>query len=44
MKKLTPFEEARQAFMTTDGRPRAIVTGEYALQVIEKLKRDQHAK
>lgn len=43
-KKLSPFEEARQAFLTPDGRPRGLVSGKYALEVIEKLKRRQNEK
>lgn len=42
--KLSPFEEARQAFLTPDGTPRGVVTGAYALKVIEKLKRRQNEK
>ena len=38
-KKLSPFEEARQAFLTPDGTPRGLVTGQYALEVIEDLNR-----
>ncbi len=37
-KKLSPFEEARQAFLTPDETPRGLVTGVYALKVIEKLE------
>jgi|GEM_PF-3491127 hypothetical protein len=43
-KKLSPFEEARQAFLTPDGTPRGLVTGVYALKVIEKIKRRQDEK
>lgn len=43
-KKLSPLEEARQAFLTADGTPRGVVTGAYALGVIEKLKRRQNGK
>ncbi|WP_430495710.1 hypothetical protein [Leuconostoc mesenteroides] len=43
-KKLSPFEEARQAFLAPDGTPRGLVTGVYALKVIEKLKRRQDEK
>lgn len=43
-KKLSPFEEARQAFLTPDETPRGVVTGAYALKVIEKLKRRQNEK
>lgn len=38
-KKLSPFEEARQAFLTSDGTPRGLVTGRYALEVIEELNK-----
>lgn len=38
-KKLSPFEEARQAFLTPDGTPRGVVDGRYALEVINKLER-----
>jgi len=37
-KKLSPFEEAIQAFLTPDGTPRGVVTGAYALKVINKLE------
>ena len=37
-KKLSPFEEARQAFLTPNETPRGVVTGAYALKVIEKLE------
>lgn len=43
-KRLSPFEEAKQAFLTPDGIPRGVVTGAYALEVIEKLKRRQNGK
>ncbi|MGQ2286720.1 hypothetical protein ACT5YT_05575 [Leuconostoc suionicum] len=43
-KRLSPFEEARQAFLAPDGTPRGLVTGAYALEVIEKLKRRQNGK
>ena len=43
-KKLSPFEEARQAFLTPNGTPRGLVAGAYALEVIEKLKRRQYEK
>jgi len=38
-KKLSPFEEARQAFLTPDGKPRGVVDGRYALEVINELER-----
>jgi len=38
-KRLSPFEEARQAFLTPDGEPRGVVDGRYALEVINKLER-----
>ncbi|MBC9701097.1 MAG: hypothetical protein H9W83_00685 [Leuconostoc sp.] len=43
-KKLISFEEPRKAFLTPDGTPRGLVTGAYALKVIEKLKRRQDEK
>ena len=43
-KKLSPFEEAKQAFLTPDGTPRGLVTRAYALKIIEKLKRRQDEK
>lgn len=43
-KRFSPFEEARQAFLTPDGTSRGLVTGAYALEVIEKLKRRQNGK
>ncbi|WP_273950110.1 hypothetical protein [Leuconostoc mesenteroides] len=38
-KRLSPFEEARQAFLTPDGEPRGVVDGQYALEVINKLEK-----
>ncbi|WP_273724199.1 hypothetical protein [Leuconostoc mesenteroides] len=38
-KRLSPFEEARQAFLTPDGEPLGVVDGRYALEVINKLER-----
>lgn len=38
-KRLSPFEEAKQAFLTPDGKPRGVVDGRYALEVIKKLER-----
>lgn len=38
-KKLSPFEEAKQAFLAPDGTPRCLVTGAYVLEVINKLER-----
>ena len=43
-KRLSPFEEARQAFLTPDGEPRGVVDGRYALEILEKLKRRQNGK